>query len=94
MARNKLMVINAGSSSLKFKLFQMGEVGGQALKAIASGICERVGDPGASFIRVGSLPGRPAGWPGSGAWLAGCKRGHPSGSCCRCGRSSGSRPAA
>ncbi|EFN57884.1 hypothetical protein CHLNCDRAFT_50526 [Chlorella variabilis] len=52
MARNKLMVINAGSSSLKFKLFQMGEVGGQALKAIASGICERVGDPGASFIRA------------------------------------------
>ena len=58
--RNKLMVINAGSSSLKFKLFQLGEAGAQGLKAsgaqglkaIASGICERVGDPGASFLRV------------------------------------------
>ncbi len=54
MSRNKLMVINAGSSSLKFKLFQMGGAGGQALKAVASGICERVGDSGASFIRVGA----------------------------------------
>lgn len=51
--RNKLMVINAGSSSLKFKLFQMGQAGeGGALSAIASGVCERVGDPSASFLRV------------------------------------------
>lgn len=53
-ARNKIMVLNAGSSSLKFKLFQMGEGGGvdTALKAVASGICERVGDPSASYLRV------------------------------------------
>ncbi|KAL4858642.1 Acetate kinase [Chlorella vulgaris] len=51
--RNKLMVINAGSSSLKFKLFQMGQAGeGGALSAIASGVCERVGDPSASFLRA------------------------------------------
>lgn len=58
-ARNKIMVLNAGSSSLKFKLFEMGAGGGAgagaatALKAVASGVCERIGDPAASFLRVG-----------------------------------------
>jgi acetate kinase len=50
--RNKLMVINAGSSSLKFKLFQMGGAAAEGLRVVASGICERVGDPAASFLRA------------------------------------------
>lgn len=48
--RNKLLVLNAGSSSLKYKLFQLGE--NSALKAVASGVCERIGDAAASFHRV------------------------------------------
>ncbi|KAL4418921.1 hypothetical protein ABPG77_005215, partial [Micractinium sp. CCAP 211/92] len=47
--RNKLLVLNAGSSSLKYKLFQLGE--NSALKAVASGVCERIGDAAASFHR-------------------------------------------
>lgn len=55
--RNKLMVINAGSSSLKFKLFQLGgAAAAQGLQVLASGICERVGDPKASFLRVSLNP--------------------------------------
>lgn len=43
--------------SLKFKLFELGSGAGTALKAIASGVCERIGDPdGVSYLRVG------AGW--------------------------------
>jgi acetate kinase len=53
-ARNKVMVLNAGSSSLKFKLFDMGG-GATGFKAVASGICERIGDPAASFLRVREL---------------------------------------
>lgn len=68
-ARNKIMVLNAGSSSLKFKLFQMGDGAPDSLKSIASGICERIGDPSASFLRVSS-PAWPqvaaASWGGSG----------------------------
>ncbi len=60
-ARNKIMVLNAGSSSLKFKLFQMAEGAPDGLKAVASGICERIGDPSASFLRV--LKPRPARLP-------------------------------
>lgn len=49
-ARNKIMVINAGSSSLKYKLFEKAD---GALKAVASGVCERIGDPdGVSYLRV------------------------------------------
>lgn len=72
--RNKIMVLNAGSSSLKFKLFEMGAGGGggggaaAALKAVASGVCERIGDPAASFLRVSF------GWLQSWA-AAGTKRG-------------------
>ena len=51
-ARNKVMVLNAGSSSLKFKLFEMGGGAATGFKAVASGICERIGDPSASFLRV------------------------------------------
>ena len=40
--------------SLKFKLFELGSGTGTALKAIASGVCERIGDPdGVSYLRVG-----------------------------------------
>ena len=52
-ARNKLLVLNAGSSSLKFKLFEKG-AGGGGLQALASGLCERIGDPEASTIKVGT----------------------------------------
>lgn len=48
--RNKLLVLNAGSSSLKYKLFQLGE--NSSLNAVASGVCERIGDAAASFHRV------------------------------------------
>lgn len=48
--------------SLKFKLFELGSGAGTALKAIASGVCERIGDPdGVSFLRVSWLGAR-AGW--------------------------------
>ncbi len=48
--------------SLKFKLFELGSGAGTALKAIASGVCERIGDPdGVSFLRVSGLRGQ-AGW--------------------------------
>eukprot|EP00887_Chlorella_sp_A99_P006076 scaffold22.g6076.t1 len=48
--RNKVMVLNAGSSSLKFKLFQ--REGGDVLKAVASGYAERIGDPSSSTLKV------------------------------------------
>ncbi|GAB4816999.1 hypothetical protein N2152v2_004045 [Parachlorella kessleri] len=48
--RNKVLVLNAGSSSLKFKLFEMG--GSDSLKAIASGLCERIGDPSKSSMKA------------------------------------------
>jgi acetate kinase len=47
---NKLLVLNAGSSSLKFKLYQVAQ--GGPLAALASGLCERVGDPSKSNMKV------------------------------------------
>lgn len=47
---NKLLVLNAGSSSLKFKLYQVAQ--GGALASLASGLCERVGDPSKSSMKV------------------------------------------
>ena len=55
MAASKLLVLNSGSSSLKFKLFQLaGGTNGDGLTAIASGICERVGDAANSTLKVHS----------------------------------------
>lgn len=42
-----ILVINAGSSSLKFKVFEL-----ESLKVLEQGIVERIGLPGA-FIRIG-----------------------------------------
>lgn len=47
--RNKVMVLNAGSSSLKFKLFQRD---GAELTAVAAGLCERIGDPSNSRLKA------------------------------------------
>lgn len=44
------MVLNAGSSSLKFKVFE--KVEGK-LQALASGLCERIGDTANSRMKVG-----------------------------------------
>ena len=52
-ARNKVLVLNAGSSSLKYKLFELLGDGAATLKPIASGNCERIGDPSSSFMKVG-----------------------------------------
>ena len=46
----KLLVLNSGSSSLKFKLYQVASEGG--LAALASGLCERVGDASKSSMKV------------------------------------------
>ena len=51
--RNKVLVLNAGSSSLKFKLFEQAAEQGQGLRALAGGLCERIGDAAASTIKVG-----------------------------------------
>jgi acetate kinase len=47
---NKLLVLNSGSSSLKFKLYQVASGGG--LSSIASGLCERIGDISKSSIKA------------------------------------------
>ncbi len=47
---NKLLVLNSGSSSLKFKLYQVA-VGGN-LTSLASGLCERIGDISKSSIKA------------------------------------------
>ena len=47
--RNKVVVLNAGSSSLKFKLFQRD---GAELTAVAAGLCERIGDPRNSRLKA------------------------------------------
>jgi acetate kinase len=55
-ARNKLLVLNAGSSSLKFKLYELvgAAAGGSKLQPTAAGLCERVADPaGGAVMRVG-----------------------------------------
>jgi acetate kinase len=64
-ARNKVLVLNAGSSSLKFKLYQQsgGAAGGSGaagatraaaqLQTISAGLCERIGDPsGGALLRA------------------------------------------
>lgn len=62
-ARNKVLVLNAGSSSLKFKLYQQngGAAGGAAgaaqaaapLQTLSAGLCERIGDPaGGALLRA------------------------------------------
>lgn len=42
--RNKLLVLNAGSSSLKFKLFEL--AGGGRFLPLSAGLCERIGEEG------------------------------------------------
>jgi hypothetical protein len=74
-ARNKVMVLNAGSSSLKFKLFELSGGAATGFKAVASGICERIGDPYASFLRVRGLRGPCGMWVGAAAAAAAaCRR--------------------
>jgi acetate kinase len=54
MSGSKLLVLNSGSSSLKFKLFQVSTgLESNGLTAIASGACERVGDSRHSLLKVG-----------------------------------------
>ena len=66
-ASRKVLVLNAGSSSLKYKLFELlGDGAATSLKPIVSGNCERIGDPTASFMKVWwpwSLCGPAAGAP-------------------------------
>lgn len=50
-AKNLTMVMNAGSSSLKFKVFQA--LGNGELESLASGLCERIGDTANSRMKVG-----------------------------------------
>lgn len=64
--RSKVLVLNAGSSSLKFKVYQWlgagaGAAGGAPaadggtpqLQPLAAGLCERIGDPaGGAVMRV------------------------------------------
>jgi len=50
--RHKILTLNSGSSSLKFKLF---ELVSHVLKPIAWGICERIGESGSSRIKVSRL---------------------------------------
>lgn len=54
--RNLTMVLNAGSSSLKFKVFE--KLADGKLQALATGLCERIGDPANSKMKVrpSSLP--------------------------------------
>lgn len=46
----KLLVLNSGSSSLKFKVFEI--IHDSALKVLASGLCERIADPSNSAVHV------------------------------------------
>ena len=46
----KVLVLNSGSSSLKFKLYEIGSSSG--LAALAWGLCERIGDPTNSKFKV------------------------------------------
>lgn len=48
--RNKLLVLNAGSSSLKFKIFEV--VNNSGFTTIGSGLCERIGDPANSKMKA------------------------------------------
>lgn len=49
---SKILTLNAGSSSLKFKIY---EFVSQSLNPLAWGVCERVGEPKESTFKVGSL---------------------------------------
>ena len=49
---HKILTLNSGSSSLKFKLF---ELVSHVLKPIAWGVCERIGEIDSSRIKVGEL---------------------------------------
>jgi len=48
---SSILVLNAGSSSLKFKLFQR-LTDDLSLRVLATGLCERIGDPSASEITL------------------------------------------
>ncbi|KAL4447431.1 hypothetical protein ABPG75_004650 [Micractinium tetrahymenae] len=74
--RSKVLVLNAGSSSLKFKVFQWLGAGAGAgasaaaasaaasgvpeLQPVAAGLCERIGDPAGGAVMRASAG--PAGW--------------------------------
>ncbi len=47
---SKILTLNAGSSSLKFKIY---EFVSQSLNPLAWGVCERVGEPKESTFKVG-----------------------------------------
>ncbi|KFM26412.1 Acetate kinase [Auxenochlorella protothecoides] len=54
-AKNLTMVMNAGSSSLKFKVFQA--LGNGELESLASGLCERIGDTANSRMKAKTAEG-------------------------------------
>jgi acetate kinase len=54
MASKSVLVLNAGSSSLKFKLFQQA---GAGLSAVVSGLVERIGDTSNSQLKTNILDG-------------------------------------
>lgn len=47
---SQLLLFNAGYSSLKYNFLRLGE--NSSLKAVASGLCEGIGDAAASVHRV------------------------------------------
>jgi acetate kinase len=49
MSRNRVLVVNAGSSSLKFKLY---DIVNRALTPVVSGLLERIGDVKNSSITI------------------------------------------
>ncbi len=53
--RDKLVVLNAGSSSLKFQIFEF--INGERLATVCSGLLERIGDPSRSRMKVVSQLG-------------------------------------
>ena len=58
MSPSKILVLNTGSSSLKFKIYKTATAvvaDGNGLTALASGLCERIGDPSKSSIKVAYL---------------------------------------
>jgi acetate kinase len=52
--KSAVLVLNAGSSSLKFKLFQQANSG---LSAVVTGLVERIGDTGHSQLKTNILDG-------------------------------------
>ena len=48
MSGSKVLVVNSGSSSLKFQLFNIAK----GLSAVARGVIDQIGDPSASTLRV------------------------------------------